>query len=115
MLINRIMRVLGGAMLAATLAFAASPAVAAEAASPGGPAPSTVMLDPAPPAPWVFSGYRFDTNAGCSATGRAYVNSKRYSAYTCRYIAGSYRLYLLPASCPFVAGSVPSRPALLCG
>jgi hypothetical protein len=76
-------------------ALASSPA-SASTSSPGGPAGASVMKDPHPGPPWVFSGYSFTSLGACEATGRAYVNSKKYEDYTCRYSGGVYRLYLLP-------------------
>jgi hypothetical protein len=89
-------------------ALASSPAIAATS-SPDGSAGASVMLDPHPGPPWVFSGYTFSSLGACEATGRAYVNSNKYEAYTCRYEGGVYRLYLLPwivCGCVAPAGEV---------
>jgi hypothetical protein len=93
---NRILRILGIPVVAAALACAGSPAIAATA-SPGTHAISYAPLDPQPPYPWVFSGYGTQYASACDAVGRAYVNGGDYIDYTCRYQGGLYRLYLLPA------------------
>jgi len=120
--VNRIVKLLAGSMLGATLAFASLPAIAAAAspgaiagASLGAPAASSGTLDPHPGPPWVFSGHAFTSESACEATGRAYVNSGLYTAWTCRYEGGVYRLYLIPAPC-FSADlvSLPSRLVARC-
>jgi hypothetical protein len=121
---SRIVRILSGSLLAATLAFASWPASAATAstggtavAPPVAPAASNVAFDPAPPMPpWVFSGHAFTSQSACAATGRAYVNSGTYQDYTCRYQGGLYRLYLLPGLVCFSAdlATLPSRGVAFC-
>jgi hypothetical protein len=119
---KRVVRILGGLMVAATLVWASSPATAA-AASSGAPAVasssaravSSVMLDPQPGPPYVYSGYRFSSESACRATGRAFLNGGSILGYTCRYVAGAWRLYVIPAitcGCLDVA-SLPSRLAAL--
>jgi hypothetical protein len=100
---QRIGRILGGSVLAAALVLASSPAIAtastadtATMASSGVPAAPSVRLDPTPGYPWVFYIRTFGSEGACSATGRAFVNSKQWSAYTCRYAGGRWRLYLYP-------------------
>lgn len=98
MKLNRLVRVLQTSILAGLLTCTGLSA-AATAAPPSAPAAVdaiSVARDPIPQPPWVFSGFRFDSESPCRATGRAYVLSGRYSAWTCRYSYGSYRLYLLP-------------------
>ena len=101
-----------------TSIFGSSLATAATA-SPGDAAAASVMLDPHPGPPCVFSGYRFGSDGACSAAGRAWVNSGRYKDWTCRYEEGSYLLYLEPATelpCFSVGvASLPSRLAARCG
>lgn len=95
MKVNRVVRILSTSLLAAGIACSGSSAIAA---TPSAVAPATFVArnDPTPQPPWVFSGNRFDSDSGCRATGRAYVNSGNYTDYTCRWIGGAYRLYLLP-------------------
>jgi hypothetical protein len=81
--------------LAATSVLASSPAIAATASTGAAAAPD-VAFDPQPGPPYVYSGYRFGSESACIATGRAFMNSGSILGYTCRYVAGAWRLYVIP-------------------
>jgi hypothetical protein len=115
---NRILRIFGGSILAAALVCVSSPVIA-EAAPSGATATASlsvpaVRLDPVPGPPWVFyiTG-TFNSESACKATGQAFVRGKQYTAYTCRFVGGKWRLYLLPAigTCHLPSASLENRPA----
>jgi hypothetical protein len=101
--------------IAVTSAFASSPAIAATA-STSTTATASVALDPHPGPPWVYSGKAFSSQGACEAVGKAWVNSKQYKNWTCRYEGGLYRLYLLPVtSCPVPKAAARVARVTACG
>ncbi|MFI5492515.1 hypothetical protein [Actinoplanes sp. NPDC051859] len=115
-MIRKILALVGLLTLSLGITTTASPSAAA-ASSPSNYGTSNAIFDPQPGPPYVYSGYKFNSESACIATGRAFLNGGTIYDYTCRYVAGSWRLYVIPGlpDCDFTGvTSPPIRLATRC-